>query len=377
MGTRHKTRIHRRKPSAKYTNSRTDDLNQGSTEPIFIGNSQGWHASNFAGVIDEVRIYNYVFSPEQIADEAAVAVYHANDGMAYDPDGLNGVYVYDSSPYGNTGTFWGGASWTTGVKGSAFNFDGMYNHVYAPDIPSLDITNEMTVELWFKPTGQGSVPGHVMLVRKAEAYGVVYSSDNYGLDLRFGDTWYLDRATGQFPYNVWHHLAVTFSLSENKIKIYKNGNLIDTIDHNWQPNSVNDDPLGIGLYYYGYAFQGAIDEVRIYDRALSAGEIENQYVMSGGSVPHQVTVLATNQYSETGYVPLWIDDQFVGTTEYTYTMPQGYHAFCVASPITDWQTYYHVFNYYGYDSGYSYDNPLTLPVTEDETATAYYYSEYW
>ena len=112
-----------------------------------------------------------------------------------------------------------------------------------------------------------------MLARKAEAYAVVYSSGNDSVEVRFGDKWYCDRALGEFPCGYWYHLAVTFSLTENKIRIYKNGELVDTIDHNGQPNSVNNDPLKFGSYYGGYYYEGAIDEVHIYNRVLSAGEI--------------------------------------------------------------------------------------------------------
>lgn len=86
----------------------------------------------------------------------------------------------------------------------------------------------------------------------------------------------------------------------------------------------------------------------------------------------QLTVLARNQYGAAGYVPLFIDGQYVGTTEYTYTVTVGNHQIYVQSPLSG--NGYHVFQYYYYDSTYNYNNPMTLSITADKTVTAYYYS---
>jgi hypothetical protein len=89
----------------------------------------------------------------------------------------------------------------------------------------------------------------------------------------------------------------------------------------------------------------------------------------------QLTVLAQNQYGQPGYVPLYIDGQYVGTTGYTYTVTPENHQIYVASPL--YGGGYHVFQYYYYDGNYDDDNPTTLSVTSDKTVTAYYYSYYY
>ena len=83
-------------------------------------------------------------------------------------------------------------------------------------------------------------------------------------------------------------------------------------------------------------------------------------------------MLAINQYSEPGYVPLYIDSEYVGTTGYTYTVFEGNHLIGVESPL--YGGGYHVFACYYYDGGYNYDNPMTLSVTEDKTVYACYYT---
>jgi len=90
----------------------------------------------------------------------------------------------------------------------------------------------------------------------------------------------------------------------------------------------------------------------------------------------KLTVLAYNQYGSPGYVPLYIDDVYVGTTGYTYTVTKGNHKIYVESPL--YGGGYHVFYRYYYDGGYNYNNPITsLSVTQDKTVTAYYNSYYW
>lgn len=87
-----------------------------------------------------------------------------------------------------------------------------------------------------------------------------------------------------------------------------------------------------------------------------------------------LTVYAYNQYYQYGYVPLFIDEEYVGTTGYSYSVTAGNHEIYVASPLYD--GHYHVFYCYYYDGNYDYNNPTTLSVTSDKTITAYYYSYY-
>jgi len=83
-------------------------------------------------------------------------------------------------------------------------------------------------------------------------------------------------------------------------------------------------------------------------------------------------VLAENNYGYSGYVPLYIDSQYVGTTGYAYAVYSGNHQVYVESPL--YEGYYvHTFAAYYYNSNYYYDNPITISVTSDNTLTAYYW----
>jgi hypothetical protein len=89
---------------------------------------------------------------------------------------------------------------------------------------------------------------------------------------------------------------------------------------------------------------------------------------------HHLTLLAIDNYGTPGYVPLYIDGDYVGTTGYTYAVTEGEHTIGVASPIFD--GHWHEFVCYYIEGDYDYDNPMTLSVTEDKTVYACYYT-YW
>jgi hypothetical protein len=85
-------------------------------------------------------------------------------------------------------------------------------------------------------------------------------------------------------------------------------------------------------------------------------------------------MLAIDNYGQPGYVPLYIDNEYVGYTGETYTVYEGNHQIGVQSPIFD--GHYHVFTCFYIEGDYDYDNPMTLSVTEDKTVYACYYT-YW
>ena len=99
------------------------------------------------------------------------------------------------------------------------------------------------------------------------------------------------------------------------------------------------------------------------------------YAIDIGEI-HQLTMLAINQYNEPGAVPLYIDGDYVGTTGYTYQVTEGYHTIGVASPLYSGGGE-HVFACFYYDSIYNGSNPAAIPVTEDKTVYACYWSYYW
>ena len=142
------------------------------------------------------------------------------------------------------------------------------------DSASLDLTNGMTLEAWVKPSalsGWQSVllkeqPGNLAYALYANTDGNVPSGElylGYNADIR---------GASQLPLNTWSHVAVTYDSSS--LKFYLNGSLVFSKALTGTITTSND-PLRIGgNTIWGEYFKGLIDEVRIYNKALSAGEIQ-------------------------------------------------------------------------------------------------------
>ncbi len=192
-----------------------------------------------------------------------VAAYSFNEGT--------GNAVGDLSGNNNTGTL-NGATWTTqGKFGNALVFNGTNALVTIGDSPSLHLTAGMTLEAWVNPS-----------VVNAAWRDVIYKgNDNYFLEATstasggvpgaggtFGETY----ATATLAPNTWAHLAVTYDAAI--LRLYVNGVPVSSLARIGSiPTSTNPLQIG-GDSIYGQYFQGSIDEVRIYNRALSQAEIQ-------------------------------------------------------------------------------------------------------
>ncbi|HXH12479.1 MAG TPA: LamG-like jellyroll fold domain-containing protein [Alphaproteobacteria bacterium] len=195
---------------------------------------------------------------------------------AYSFDEGTGTKVNDASGKGNHGTI-SGATWTSsGRFGKALVFDGVNDLVTVNDAPSLDLTTGMTLEAWVYPTATTywrtvvlkERPGHLTYALYASSstnqplvQTVLTNSSNVKLP-----------GPSTLPTNTWTHLAATYNGSV--LQLYVNGaqlasrSVAGTV-------VTSSNPLRIGgNSVWGEYFQGRIDEVRIYNRALSASEIQ-------------------------------------------------------------------------------------------------------
>ena len=178
-----------------------------------------------------------------------------------------------------------GVSFASGKIGQAFRFDGRNSSVRVPDTPRLDITDYWTLTAWVYTT---SLAGH-----KGGAQGVISKvggrSGNYGyqfgiLDgsgevlLQFneaGQGWPgPSLKAGKVPLNTWTFIAGRF---DNKtMSIYVNGVLAGSKAVGPRRVANSSSNFRIGLDDNGNVdFSGMIDEVRVFDRALSDGEIRS------------------------------------------------------------------------------------------------------
>src|SRR5262249_33810587 len=117
----------------------------------------------FAGVIDEVRIYNVALSATQIQSDMQAAIGDSDTSgaggtktpglvAAYSFNDGSGTTVSDASGNGHNGTVANGTWSTSGKYGKALVFNGHSTMVTIPDSPALHLSNGMTIEAWVQPT---------------------------------------------------------------------------------------------------------------------------------------------------------------------------------------------------------------------------------
>ena len=223
--------------------------------------------------------------------------------------GENNTYAVDVSKYGNNGIIYG-AIWSSDcISGSCLSFDGIDDYVNIGNDSSLNPTQEITIEAWIEPEGPPASGSQEVIVSKHAGYypksqsyllawnGVNSSKENKTISFYVsGDGQNLTerRSTTLIePNSGFHHVVGVFKGGE-KLDVYidgklENGNLCfckSSTDINCTdigiPSSIaiTNIPVRIGRWRLdsGNMFNGTIDEVRIYNRALSEDEIKHLYV---------------------------------------------------------------------------------------------------
>ena len=142
---------------------------------------------------------------------------------------------------------------------------------------SLVMTSSASFTAWIRPTGAGSNPsvGGTILVKEGEYVIARFPNGTIQWGFANSNPGWLFVDTGYVaPLNQWTHIAVTYD--SGTIKTYANGSLVHTFSGSGSIGDVltgqNDFRIG-GRQVISQHFQGRIDEVRVYNRALSASEI--------------------------------------------------------------------------------------------------------
>ena len=280
---------------------------------------------NHKNYFDDVKVFSV--SQNQPPSEGLVGYWNFDEG--------SGNIAVDISGNGNTGILVNNPAWVDGKSGKALSFNGIDNYVHISDSSSLDVTSQITLETWVFPRSYVDYTGMVshMISRSDYSGGPVYVlamyPDNHKVnyDINFVNTYHQSNA--EIQLNTWTHLAVTYDGSN--VRFYINGEFDSSYAYvgsisttsNWLAIGCKPtDPYGgVGTYAY---FNGIIDEVKIYNRALSQQEIQTDlgelhvqdvavlnvipqqtYIVVGESLPINVVVqnlgTQTESFSVTAY----------------------------------------------------------------------------
>jgi hypothetical protein len=205
------------------------------------------------------------------------------NNVAPDPNGLVAAYGFeettgttttDTSGTGNTGTITGAARSATGKFGRSLSFTANSQYVTVPDANSLDLTTAFSLEAWVQPTLVSNWRTVLLKEQPGDLVYGLYSSTDNNRPAAVAFTGGVGRelkGTANLPANAWTHLATTWDGST--LRLYVNGTQVSTMAlAGTLP--VSTGPLKIGgNAVWGEWYRGLIDEVRVYRRALSAGEV--------------------------------------------------------------------------------------------------------
>jgi len=190
----------------------------------------------------------------------------------------SGLTTADSSGNGNTGTLANELMWTGFGE---LNFDGVDDYVDCGNDPSLNLTSNLTIAAWINPIsfGQGGYGRIVDKGSSSTGFSFFLNEANNGLGyVIYGGTLVWSDAS-VIALNQHQYVAVVYNGFSSTITFYVDGLPVGSSNYQTNPIDSSNDPLFIGIrgYDLNRAFDGLIDDVRVYNRALSSTEIQQLY----------------------------------------------------------------------------------------------------
>jgi hypothetical protein len=240
----------------------------------------------YGGDLDDMRIYDRALTAEEIEElyqEEAGPVAH------WKFDEGEGSVAYDSAG-DNDGNLVNGPVWTTGILDGALSFDGFDDYVEVPDDATLRFSQHDTFSMsyWAMPMGSGNM-NVVGKYRGGGQHGI------FGYRTGWSSTPSYFYFLAEKSYTGWdtvptqdesapagHWYYVTCVYDNKSMNIYLNGELSGSGAFTYDTGGTTpDNSLTIGAKYWDFTidtfFNGTVDDVRIYDRALSVDEVQQLY----------------------------------------------------------------------------------------------------
>jgi hypothetical protein len=315
-----------------------DDFNNGDysygigADPRSVWNSQTQY---FTGKIDDLRVFDRALSTSEVKDLYQSGYSKVNSSRELEGiDGLVGWWTIDgkdmkfsgssgtstdASGNGNDGKLFGNLGRSAASKGrigQALNFDGSGDYIATEHFYDTNNLTEVTISSWYKSS---SVADQIIIASDRNEYWRL----GVGSDGANGVQWTVDssdkvstKSKSYFEDGEWHHIAAVFDASlTNDHKLYIDGEL----DNEWSvyssgigSNRVSHTLIGVGSEAGSVDggtgpndwMDGSLDDVRLYDRALSADEIDRIY---NATRPSGVNTSQTDKLTD-GLVGFWSFD---------------------------------------------------------------------
>jgi len=264
----------------------------------FVSSTYDLVFSPLAGSVPERKVFSVVSGRgsapvgDLVVNTLGIAITRLEKGVVgyWHLDENTSSTAYDASGFANTGALYsssticsnpptaGCPSWQSGSgckAGACLSFDGTYNYVQIPSAGSLNpAASPFSVEIWFKLNSAGSLSGSI-LYNKENLYEASAGGGYFSYAWQPYWAW-----TSAFSVNIgeWYQAVVVYDGANQSV--YKNGTLVYSRVQTGSMGA-NTNALRIGARGAPGAassfFPGIVDEIRVYNKALTATEIQAMY----------------------------------------------------------------------------------------------------
>jgi hypothetical protein len=269
-----------------------------------------------------------------------------NLALAYSMDQGSGTVLSDQSGNSNNGVLMNGTAWTTGKYGNGLSFDAINDYVSIANSPSLDLSgNSLTIEFWANVQSGGSTPDYAIIEKPWVANQMNSPYYQYGVEFQSGIQQFvflIGTPSGAHSfgmagsYGSWHHIA--FSYNGSNVRGY-----VDGVEKFVTAETSSLTARGTNLFLgvdavLSQAFKGSLDDLRIYNRALSQVEIQNDMNIPIGSLdttPPTISGVGASSITSSGATISWTTNEASDTqVQYGNTTSYGSSTSLVSTLVT-------------------------------------------
>ncbi|MFH1657469.1 MAG: LamG-like jellyroll fold domain-containing protein [bacterium] len=190
-----------------------------------------------------------------------------------------GTTTKDSSGSDNDGTLIDNPQWVDGIFGKALEFDGSNNYVNCGANVDDFIEDKVTIEAWIKPNATQPTAPAIIYISGRDRIELYQGKFYFYISTLSGST---NLFTGSWVADKWQHIVAiydgSYGVNQGYFAIYKNAELEGSqVSATVYGSIVKTSENSLIGRYATMSFNGLIDEVRAYNRALSMAEIQQLY----------------------------------------------------------------------------------------------------